>query len=140
MKYVLELSKKQTDIINIALEEYVRLRMNQWWDFTDEVAAWGYEYNKDDPENGNKFDTYIERRDTSRMMFQEAMRVAQSGDRRPYTPQTEEMLRAQDIWQVMRRQLYLDRGGSVNDMVVDTNIPVSRTGEELPIMKRVEEI
>ena len=115
MHYILELSKKQADIIKIALEEYSRLRMNQWWDF-------------------------IERRDTSRMMFQEAMKVAQSGDRRPYTPATEEMLRAQDIWQVLRHQLYLDSGGSINDMVVDAKIPVSRTGEELPIMKRVEEI
>ena len=109
-----------------------------FWDFATEVAASGYEYNKEDPENSKKFDAYIERRNRSEKMFQEAMKVAQSGDTRTYTPQTDEMLRAQDIWQVIRHQLYLDRGGSVQDMFVDANTPISRTGEELPKIKKVE--
>lgn len=140
MKYILEVSDKQAEIIKIALEEYFRLRMNQFWDFADEVAATGFEYNIDDPENDRKFNEYIERRDKSREMFQKAMRVAQSGDTRAYISQTEEMLRAQDIWQVIRYQLYLDRGGSINDMVVDARKPMSRTGEKLPVMKKVEQI
>lgn len=138
MKYILEVSDKQAEIIKIALEEYFRLRMNQWWDFATEVSESGYEYNKENPENDRKFNAYIERRDKSEKMFQEAMRMAQSGDQRPYIPQTDEMLRAQDVWQVIRHQLYLDRGGSVNDMVVDTRKPMSRTGEQLPVMKREE--
>ena len=140
MKYILEVSDNQAEIIKIALEEYFRLRMNQWWDFVDEVAASGYEYNKDDPDNSEKFNAYIKRRDKSRELFQEAMKVAQSGDTRTYIPQTDEMLRAQDVWQVIRHRLYLDRGGSINDMVVDARKPMSRTGEELPEMKQVEEI
>lgn len=140
MKYTLEVSEKQVEIIKIALEEYFRLRMNQWWDFADEMAATGFEYNKDDPENSKRFDAYIERRDKSEKLFQEAMKVAQSGDQRPYISQTVEMLRAQDIWQVIRHRLYLDRGGRINDMVVDARKPMSRTGEELPEMKQVEEI
>lgn len=140
MKYILEISEKQAEIIKIALEEYFRLRMNQWWDFANEVAATGFEYNKDDPENSKRFDAYIERRDKSEKLFQEAMKVAQSGDQRPYIPQTDEMLRAQDVWQVIRHRLYLDRGGSINDMVVDARKPMSRTGEKLPEMKQVEEI
>lgn len=138
MKYILEVSEKQAEIIKIALEEYCRLRMNQWVNFADEVAATGFEYNKDDPENDRNFNEYIKRRDRSEKMFQDAMNVAQSGDRRPYIPQTEEMLRAQDIWQVVRHRLYLDRGGSVNDMVVDARKPMSRTGEELPTMEKKE--
>lgn len=138
MKYTLEVSEKQAEIIKIALEEYSRLRMNQWWDFADEVAATGFEYNKDDPENSKKFDAYIERRDKSEKMFQEAIKVARSGDQHSYTPQTDEMLRAQDIWQVIRHRLYLDRGGSIDDMVVDARMPISRTGEELPVMKKAK--
>lgn len=138
MKYILEISEKQAEIIKIALEEYFRLRMNQWWDFANEVAATGFEYNKDDPENSKRFDAYIERRDKSEKLFQEAMKVAQSGDQRPYIPQTVEMLRAQDIWQVIRHRLYLDRGGRINDMVVDARMPIKRTGEKLPEMKQVE--
>lgn len=138
MKYILEVSEKQAEIIKIALEEYFRLRMNQWWKFATEVPESGYEYNKEDPENDRKFNAYIERRDKSEKMFQEAMKMAQSGDQRPYIPQTDEMLRAQDVWQVIRHRLYLDRGGSIDDMIVDTNIPMSRIGEELPDMKQVE--
>ena len=140
MRYILEVSDKQAEIIKIALEEYFRLRMNQFWDFATEVAASGYEYNKEDPENSKKFDAYIERRDRSEKMFQDAMRMARSGDQRSYIPQTEEMLRAQDVWQVIRHRLYLDRGGSVNDIVVDAKKPMSRTGENLPVMKKTEEI
>ena len=138
MKYILEVSEKQAETIKIALEEYFRLRMNQWWDFVDEVAAAGYEYNKDDPDNSQNFNAYIDRRDKSRELFQEAMKVAQSGNKRPYIPQTEEMLRAQDVWQVIRHRLYLDKGGSIDDTVVDARIPISRTGEKLPEMKQVE--
>ena len=35
IRYTLELSEEQSEIIKIALEEYFRLRMNQTWDFAD---------------------------------------------------------------------------------------------------------
>ena len=35
IRYTLELSEKQAEIIKYALEEYFRLRMNQTWDFAD---------------------------------------------------------------------------------------------------------
>ena len=38
MKYKLELSEEQVEIIKIALEEYFRLRMNQTWDFADSLC------------------------------------------------------------------------------------------------------
>lgn len=45
MKYALELSEDQAEIIKIALEEYFRLRMKQTGDFafsdTDIVSFWG---------------------------------------------------------------------------------------------------
>ena len=37
MKYTLEITEKQAEIIKIALEEYFRLRMNQTWDFADDI-------------------------------------------------------------------------------------------------------
>ena len=33
MRYTLELTEEQAEIIKISLEEYFRLRMNQWFDF-----------------------------------------------------------------------------------------------------------
>lgn len=38
MRYTLELSEEQAEIIKIALEEYFRLRMNQTWDFADSLC------------------------------------------------------------------------------------------------------
>ena len=136
MKYILEVSDKQAEIMKIALEEYFRLRMNQTWDFADDLCF------EDLSENHTKeeFDKCIENRD----MFQDELgkllnkvhplRLGNNKVRK----QTEEMLRAQDIWQVLRHVLYLDRGGSINDPVVDARIPMSRTEEKLPVMKRKE--
>lgn len=136
MNYILKMSEKQAEIIQIALEEYFRLRMNQWSDFADDVAHTGYEYNPEDPDNSKKFDDYINRRNDSEEMFKSAMRIAQSGVNMPYTAQTEEMLISQDIWQVIRHQLYLDRGGDPNAMVVAAYRPYSRSGEALPIIEK----
>ena len=43
MKYILEVPDKQAEIMKIALEEYFRLRMNQTWDFADDICFEGFE-------------------------------------------------------------------------------------------------
>ena len=136
MKYILEVSDNQAEIIKIALEEYFRLRMNQTWDFADDICF------EDLSENHTKeeFDKCIENRDMFRDELEKLLNKVHSlrlGNNK-VRKQTEEMLRAQDVWQVLRHVLYLDRGGSINDPVVDVRIPMSRTGEELPVMKRKE--
>ena len=103
-----------------------------------EIRDAGYEYNSEDPDNSKKFDEYINRRNQAEEMFKAAMRIAESENNCPHTTQTEEMLIAQDIWQVIRHQLYLDRGGDPNGMVVDANKPYSRSGEALPKIKKVK--
>lgn len=136
MKYILEVSEKQAEIIKLALEEYFRLRMNQWWDFADDICF------EDLSENHTKeeFNKCIENRDMFRDELEKLLNKVHSlrlGNNK-VRKQTEEMLRAQDVWQVLRHVLYLDRGGNINDPVVDARIPMSRTGEELPVMKRKE--
>ena len=61
-RYTLELSEKQAEIIKIALEEYFRLRMNQTWDFADNLCS------EDLRENHTKeeFNKCIENRDMFR--------------------------------------------------------------------------
>lgn len=136
MKYILEISEKQAEIIKIALEEYFRLRMNQWFDFASSVAFSGFEYDKTDKDNSEKFNACVERRNSSERVFMAAMEVAQP-KRQNYVPvpQTDEMLIAQDIWQVIRHELFLDRGGDVNDWRVDAREPMKMSDEELPVMK-----
>ena len=44
MKYILEVTEEQANTIKIALEEYFRLRMNQTWDFSDDICFNGFNY------------------------------------------------------------------------------------------------
>ena len=135
MKYTLEISEKQAEIIKIALEEYFRLRMNQWFDFATNIALCGYEYDKSYPDNDRKFYDYINRRNESQELFEKAFRTAQPN----YQMKTDEMMIAEDIWQVMRHRMYLDRGGDPNDWCVYARKPLKMSDEPLPKMERVEE-
>ena len=134
-RYTLELSEKQAEIIKIALEEYFRLRLNQWFDFATNIALCGYEYDKNDPENDKKFDDYINRRNESQELFEKAFRIAQPN----YQLKTVEMMIAEDIWQVIRRKLYIDRGGDPNGWCVDARKPLKMSDEPLPKMKGIND-
>ena len=62
IRYTLELSEEQSEIIKIALEEYFRLRMNQTWDFADSLCFEDLKKNHTDEE----FNKCIEKRDMFR--------------------------------------------------------------------------
>ena len=131
MRYTLELSKEQAEIIKIALEEYFRLRMNQWFDFATNIALCGYEYDKSDQDNNRKFNAYINRRNESQELFEKAFQTAQPN----FQLKTAEMMIAEDIWQVIRHKLYLDRGGDPNGWSVDAREPIKLSDETLPKME-----
>ena len=137
MKYILEITEKQAEIIKIALEEYFRLRMNQTWDFADSLCF------EDSKENfaEDEFYSRIEQRDMFRDELQKLLDMVhplqfRGGD---FRKQTILMLRAQDIWQVIRHRLWKDRHGDKDDWCVDAREPMSMTDEPLPKMERVEE-
>ena len=137
IRYTLELSKEQAEIIKIALEEYFRLRMNQTWDFADNLCF------EDSKENfaEDEFYSRIEQRDMFRDELQKLLDMVhplqfRGGD---FREQTIEMRRAQDIWQVIRNRLWKDRHGDKDDWCVDAREPMPMTDEPLPKMERVEE-
>ena len=138
MRYTLELSEEQAEIIKIALEEYFRLRMNQTRDFADDLCFEAFNYDCHKPAD---FDNRIENRNT----FQEELRELLERFHPLYVngmglrEQTIEMRRAQDIWQVIRQRLYLDRGGDPNGWSVDARDPLPTTNEPLPKIMRLEE-
>ena len=138
MKYTLEISEKQAEIIKIALEEYFRLRMNQTWDFTDDICFDGFNYKNHTKED---FNERIERRDMFRDELEKLLNKVRplqfSGNK--FREQTIEMRRAQDVWQVIRHKLYIDRGGDPNGWCVDARKPMSMTGEPLPKMKGIND-
>ena len=138
MKYALEISEKQAEIIKIALEEYFRLRMNQTWDFADDICFNGFNYKN---HTEGDFNERIERRDMFRDKFEKLLNTVHPLQFRggKYREQTIEMGRAQDIWQVIRRRLWKDRHGDKDDWCADAREPMPMTGEPLPKMERVEE-
>ena len=135
MRYTLELSEEQAEIVKIALEEYFRLRMNQWFDFATDISLCGYKYDKSDLDNDRKFDDYINRRNESQELFEKAFRTAQPN----YQMKTDEMMIAEDIWQVIRHRLWKDRHGDKDDWCVDAREPMCMTDEPLPKMEVIEE-
>ena len=136
-RYTLELSEKQAEIIKIALEEYFRLRMNQTWNFANDICFDGF-----DCENHTKedFNERMERRDLFKLELESLMNVVHPLQfRGEFREQTIEMLRAQDVWQVIRHRLWKDRNGDKNDWCVDAREPMPMTDEPFPKMERVEE-
>ena len=138
MKYILEVTEEQANTIKIALEEYFRVRMNQWSDLANDLAFTGFDYGSS--HNSMKFNARIERRDGTQRISEAAMDIAQPMRKHGiYTEQTIEMRRAQDIWQVIRQRLWKDRHGDRDDWCVDAREPMPMTDEPLPKMERVEE-
>lgn len=134
MRYILEASKEQMNIIQTALEEYFRLRMNQTWDFADSLCFEGFDFKNHTQE---EFDEVINRRDCFKDEFEKLLNEAHPIQiRGGFRNRTTEMLRAQDVWQVIRHFMYLDGGGDPNGYVVDAREPLCVSGEPLPRMER----
>lgn len=135
--YRIELSEGQAEIIKIALEEYFRLRMNQTWDFADDICFEDLKKNHTDEE----FNKCIENRDMFRDELEKLLNKVHPlrfrGNK--FREQTIEMRRAQDIWQVIRHRLWKDRHGDKDDWCVDAREPIKMSDEPLPKMERVEE-
>ena len=137
MRYTLEITEKQAEIIKIALEEYFRLRMNQTWDFADSLCFEDLKKNHTEEE----FNKCIENRDMFRDELEKLLKKVHPLQFRgnKFREQTIEMRRAQDIWQVIRHKLYLDRGGDPNGWSVDAREPIKLSDETLPKMEVFEE-
>ena len=136
MRYTLELTEKQAEIIKIALEEYFRLRMNQTWDFADDICFDGFDYKNHTKED---FNERIERRDMFKDELENLLNVVHPihfiGNK--FREQTIEMRRAQDILQVIRHRLWKDQHGDKDNWCVDSRKPMPMTDEPLPKMERV---
>ncbi len=97
------LNKRQLRAIMVAMEEYFRIRMNQWGDVADCLAGMGVDFSKENPLHDQIFDRYIHRRDSCRSVLETAGRIAMENQ---VCNKTEEMLVAEDIWGVIRHELW----------------------------------
>lgn len=137
-RYTLEITEEQAIIIKIALEEYFRLRMNQTWDFADDICFEGFAY---ESHTEKDFNERIEKRDMFRKEFEKLLNEVHPLQLKPgiFREKTLEMLRAMDIWQVIRYQLWNDRHGDKDIWCVDSRKPMCMASEPFPKMERVEE-
>ena len=139
MKYILEVSEEQAEVIKIALEEYFRLRMNQTWYFADDICFDGFDYKN---HTEDEFNYRIMCRDLFQDKLKKLMDFVHPLQFKDceLRGQTIEMRRAQDIWQVIRHTLWGYRSGDKDDWCVDAREPMSMTGEPLPKMEVNDEI
>ena len=75
--YKITFTDNQLRVVQRALEGWERLNMGQFWDFTDDIAMVGTDFNPEHPDHKRIVDDYIDRRDKAREMFSAAFREAQ---------------------------------------------------------------
>lgn len=133
--YELQLNREQLVLLQNALESYFRIRINQWGELADELAGVGFTYNNEDPENKEKFNAYIKRRDEAKQLFEQAMLAAQPQRRTDVMYTSEEVRIAQDIWQVIRHHLFMERG-EIDDYCTARRTPIQMSSQPLPIIEK----
>lgn len=133
-RYILTLTEKQAVLIKVALEEYFRIRMNQWGDLADSLSMKNVDLSTDNPNHEKIFERYITERDSVRNVLECAGRILWENQR---NPKSEEQLIAEDIWQVIRHQLWKDSENK-NAWCVDAREPLRMSDEPLPEMRKVE--
>lgn len=100
--YQITVTERQLKLINIALEEFFRIGLNQWWDLADRISKIDCTLPpQDDPDRDRIFDRRIQRRDAVRIVLEAAGRILWPHG---LDKQDEDNLLAQDIWQVFRHR------------------------------------
>ena len=99
--YTIELTENQARVVQIALEEYFRLRMGQDDDFCNDLARMETDLDPKSPEHERLFNAYLARRDHMRELMRAFFRIA-------FEPtgylqrKTEDMLTAETVWDSIR--------------------------------------
>ncbi len=136
-KFVLELNEAQLRLIKDALEEYFRIRMNQWNGLADSLASKNVDFSQENPNHRQIFDDFITRRKCVKCTFEAVGNMLWGYGN---NPKTHEQLTAEDIWQVIRCTLWNENHKPGEDTwCVDSRPPMNCSGEPLPKCRRVEE-
>lgn len=131
-RYKIELTETQLRVINAALEEFFRIPLNQWSDLANRLAFKGVDLS-DEKTRDQNFNRCIIERDAALEVFQAAARIMW-GYRIP--PKDDQQLIAEDIWQVIRHQLYLD-SGSTDSWRTDAQAAIQWGPEPLPCIEKL---
>ena len=100
-KYRIELTEEQMRLTEKALEEWMRLRMGQDMDLSNDMASINRDLSQENPSHKIIFDQYIQRRDHLRAVMTAFFRIAFE----PYgylTEKTDDMMVCECIWDAVR--------------------------------------
>lgn len=133
-RYRIELTEAQVRVVNAALEEFFRLPLNQWARLAERLAFKGVDL-QDEKNRERRFEQCIAARDAAHEVFKAAGRILwQHGT----LQKDDEQIIAEDIWRVIRHQLYLD-SGSTDSWRVDAREPLLLGPEPPAKIERIEE-
>lgn len=128
-RFALELNEEQLRLVSQALEEYCRIRMDQWDILADSLAEKNVDLSANNPNHERTFADFLRRRADAKKLLEKAGAVLWGGtDNR----KSHEQLIAEDIWRVIRHQLYL-ASGSKDTSRVDAYPPLFVSGEPKPV-------
>lgn len=108
--YKVALTEEQMRVVQIAVEEYFRLRMGQDMDFSDDMAGIETDFSADNPNHDRIFDRFINRRDALGQVMKAFYGIAFS--RGYLEKKTDDMLIAECIWDAIRTARGANRWGS----------------------------
>lgn len=128
-KYVLAISKKQAVLLKDALEEYFRIRMNQWDILADSLVLMNVNLSPEHPNYKENFERFLCKRNDIELVFETVGKILGWSCYR--SKKSEEQLIAEDIWQVIRHQLWKDSENK-NEWCVDSREPLKVSKEPLP--------
>lgn len=130
-KYVLELNETQAVVLKEVLEEYFRIRMNQWNMLAESLTLQNMGLSTYAPNDKELFERYLCKRDDVQLTLETVGRML-GWDY--HAKQTKEQLVAQDIWQVVRHELWKNQENR-NEWCVDSREPLAVSAEPLPGIK-----
>lgn len=135
-KYKLTLTEKQVRAIMHALELRFRIDLCQESDLAEILAAKNFDFSHDNPEHERLFSIFIERRDNIQKILKAVFEIS-----KPFWEENKRditALRCQDIWGVLRHQLWKDNPNKTT-WSVDSRAPLKESDLELPIIESVDE-
>lgn len=135
-RYTLTVTKEQLQTINTALEEFFRVRMGQMWDLADSLAGLDVDFSRDNPLHDQIFDSYIKRRDATRIVLEAAKKVA-FGEHN-YPSPGEDARICEDVWQVIRHQLWLDNPDRL-EHTVDSREPLLMSQQPIATIRKASD-
>ena len=127
---MLKLSEYQLAAVQFIAESFLRERIGQYWDIAEDLSGEGagFRYNKEDPDNHAKFDAYINRRNDAEKVFNAAFAAAKTNHLK-----TEDVLLAEDIYETVRYERWLNRKEPKPYWTVDSRKPLHWGSEPLPV-------